>query len=145
MAGLFHDLGEAAIPEEILAKPDAKRTPAERELFYTHPEKTMTALKLKRMIIPATVEKAILQHHEAWHGRGFPKGLPAARLSEESQILSFADQFDELTRIEEGRERILPLKAWEEIKRTGSINPELLNRIRKVLMDEAPPQKAKAG
>ena len=145
MAGMFHDLGETAIPEEILAKADLERTQPEREMYWSHPEKSIAALKTKRMIVAPAVEKAIAQHHEAWHGRGYPKQLPAARISPEAQILSFADQFDYLTRLQEGRPRLAPLDAFEEIKRTGSINPEILSGIRKLLAPETKADGAKAS
>lgn len=133
MAGLFHDLGMAQLPDELQNKKAHELTDAEKEIYYTHAEKSVVMIKNKRIIIPDTVEKAILMHHEAWHGRGFPKKLTGGRITEEAQILSFADQFDYLTRYEEGRARLSPLQALEEIRRTGTINPELLSSIRRLL------------
>lgn len=136
MAGLFHDLGEASVPGDILAKPDSDRVGVEREIYWTHPEKTMNALKHKGVIVAPAVEAAIAQHHEAWDGQGAPKRLPAAKISEEAQLLSFADRFDYLTRIEPGRARVAPIEAFEEIKRTGAINPDLLEKLRALLAEE---------
>lgn len=137
MAGLFHDLGMTQIPEELQNKLEHELTDAERGPYYSHIEKTLNMVKNKRIIVTPAVEKAIVQHHEKWNGKGWPKQLPNARLSEEAQILSFADQFDYLTRMEEGKQRRTPLEALEEIRKTGSINPDLIVRIRRVLDKES--------
>ena len=76
-------------------------------------------------------------HHESWHGRGWPKRLAGPRIAEDAQILSFADQFDYLTRFEEGRPRMGPLQALEEIRRSGTINPDLINQLRRILDKES--------
>ncbi len=133
MAGMFHDVGIAALPPEIQEKSEADLNEAEKLIFFTHAEKSANAIKSKRLILSDKVEKAILQHHEKFNGKGFPKGLAGNRLSDETQILSFADQFDELTRVEEGKKRVLPLEAFETIKRSGSINPDILSKIKKLL------------
>ncbi len=136
MAGLFHDLGMTQIPDELQNVREHELTNEQKQIYYTHPEKSVNMIKNKRIIIPDSVEKAILLHHEGWHGRGWPKQMPAARLSEEAQILSFADQFDYLTRFEEGRVRLTPLDALEAIRKTGSINPELISQLRKLLQKD---------
>lgn len=137
MAGLFHDLGLTELPVELQSIPEWEVKPELRELFYSHLERSMNRVKIKRIIVPPEVEKAILQHHEKWSGKGGPKGLPAGRISDDAMILSFADQFDYLTRLEEGKRHLSPLEAYEEIKRNGSINPEILAKIRRLLEKEA--------
>lgn len=137
MAGLFHDLGLASLPENLIDKHESDLTEEEKAIYYTHPEKSVVMVKNKRLIITPVVEKAILMHHEKWNGRGFPKGLPAHRLTDESQILYFADQFDYLTRLEEGRKRMTPLEAFETIRKSGAINPDLLTRLRRLLDKES--------
>lgn len=133
MAGLFHDLGMATLPDELQNKKESELTEEEKAIYYTHPEKSVNIIKNKRLILTEKVEKAILQHHEKFNGKGYPKQMPGFRLTDEAQILSFADQFDYLTRLEPGRPRLTPLQAFEEIKRSGSINPDILSQIRKLL------------
>lgn len=137
MAGLFHDLGMSQLPEEFQNKKESDLTEEEKAIYYTHPEKSVQMIKNKRIIIPDSVEKAILMHHEAWHGRGWPRKLNGPRISEEAQILSFADQFDYLTRYEEGRPRLKPMEALDEIRRTGTISPDVLSQIRRLLDKES--------
>lgn len=137
MAGLFHDIGLSELPVELHGKPDWEIPAEQKELYYSHPERSCNRVKQKRIVLPPAVEKAIMQHHEKFNGRGGPKQLPAARLSDEAMILSFADQFDYWTRIEEGKKRYTPLQAFEEIKRSGSINPDILAKIKGLLQKQA--------
>lgn len=136
MAGLFHDLGVATLPLELQHKDVEEMTDQEKALYFTHPEKSVNMVKNKRIIVTPDVERAILQHHEKWSGKGWPKKLSASRIDEASQILSFADQFDYLTRYDEGKKRFAPLEALEAIRKSGSINPDLITRIRRVLDNE---------
>lgn len=144
MAGLFHDIGLVDLPVELQNLAEWEVPAEQRELYYTHPEKSLNRVKVKRIIIPPDVEKAIRDHHEKWSGKGGPKGLPAGRISDEAMILSFADQFDYLTRVQEGKKRLTPLEACEEIKRSGSINPEILAKIRRLLENQADGDKAQS-
>lgn len=138
LAGLFHDLGMTTIPEEIREKSLGDMTEEEKALYFQHPEKSLALVKGKRMVLTETVEKAILQHHEEYSGKGFPRQLPAGRISPEAQILSFADQFDYWTLTEAGKKRLTPLEAWQRIKESGSISPELLSQIQRLLQRETP-------
>lgn len=136
MAGLFHDLGVAQLPQELQEKDPGAMTQQEKEIYYSHPERSVVMIKNKRIIIPDAVEKAILMHHECWSGRGWPKSLASARISEEAQILHFADLFDYHTRFVQGRTRLGPLEAFAEIRKSGAINPDLLSQIRRLLDKE---------
>lgn len=136
MAGMFHDLGISQLPIEIQEKNPAEMNDEEKAIYYTHPERSLVMIKNKRIIIPDAVEKAIMMHHEAVSGHGWPRRLTGARITEEAQILSFADQFDYLTRFEEGKARVSPTQALETIRKTGSISHEMISRLRKVLDKE---------
>jgi HD-GYP domain-containing protein (c-di-GMP phosphodiesterase class II) len=136
MAGLFHDLGLSMLPEDLQGKKESELTEEEKESYYSHADKSVMMIKNKRIIIPDSVERAIAMHHEAWHGRGFPRKLAGPRIAEDAQILSFADQFDYLTRTEEGRQRLMPMQALEEIRRSGTINPDIIVQIRRILEKE---------
>jgi HD-GYP domain-containing protein (c-di-GMP phosphodiesterase class II) len=137
MAGLFHDLGLAQLPDGLQDKNPLEMSDEEKVIYYTHPEKSVVMIKNKRIIIPDSVEKAILLHHEMANGLGWPKKLPVGRISDEAQILSFADQFDYLTRFQEGKPHAKPLEALESIRKTGSISGEILSQIRRILEKES--------
>lgn len=138
IAGLFHDIGLSELPAELSEKDPSALQPEEIESYSKHIDLGLNALKNKKIIISPVVEKAILQHHEAFSGRGFPKKLSGDRISKEAQILSFADQFDRLIRIEAGRPRLTPEEAFEKIKATGSISPEICRLISGALTRQAP-------
>ncbi len=132
MAGMFHDLGMIDIPDEILSKPESEWSQKERDIYQGHPERTMFYLKQKRLSLQPEVEKAILQHHEKISGKGYPKGL-SDRITLEAQILSYADQFDYLTRVEPGKKTLTPKEAHDFIVSTQSIGAEVLTKIGKLL------------
>jgi HD-GYP domain-containing protein (c-di-GMP phosphodiesterase class II) len=133
MAGLFHDLGLSQMPPHFSEVTFSELTADEQARYREHPELSLNIVKGKRIILTEKVEKAILQHHERWDGKGFPKGLPSGRISQEAQILSFADQFDYLTRIREGQKRLTPSEAADEIKANGSVGPELVSKIKTLM------------
>lgn len=136
MAGLFHDLGIAQLPQELQEKHPLQMTNEEKEIYYTHAERSVVMIKNKRIIIPDAVEKAIIMHHESYNGTGWPKRLASARITDEAQILRFADEFDYYTRFQEGRTRLTPMQAFAEIRQTGAIGSEILSQIRRLLEKE---------
>jgi len=129
IAGLFHDLGLGDIPQEILNKPEEEWTKEESNTYYLHPEYSIRAIKQKKLIVPAHVQKAIIEHHERFDGSGHPKGLVGSRIGVEAQILGLADQFDYMTRIEEGKQRLTPRQAIQKLMETGKFNPELTKKV----------------
>ena len=145
IAGLFHDLGMADVPPDI-ANGTRQPTPEELAHYQAHPERSLLHLKNKRVSVPPDVEKAILAHHESITGKGFPKGLVRERIPPEAQLLSFADQFEYLTSIEAGKQRMTPIEALEAIRKKGTIEPTILNGLRRVLDPQptAQPQPAVA-
>lgn len=135
MAGFLHDLGMLEVPDELIDKPRDLWTEEEVTLYEGHPLRSLSHIKTKKMVISRQVEKAILQHHEAFSGRGFPKRLPGNKISFEAQILSLADQFQELTCIKEGQQRLAPAEALSIIRQNGSINPEITNKISRLFKE----------
>ena len=128
LAGMFHDLGMIDIPDTITNKPQEEWTPEELAIYHGHPERTIFYLKQKKLSLTPEIEKAILQHHEKISGQGFPRGI-SDRISLEAQILSYADQFEYLTRFEPGKKNLSPIEAHIYIERTRSIGTALLEKI----------------
>jgi HD-GYP domain-containing protein (c-di-GMP phosphodiesterase class II) len=138
VAGLLHDIGMTTLPESIVTKAEGKMTDEEKKLWQQHPEKTIAILKDKRVQLSPVVEAAIMQHQEKFNGSGYPKGLSGDAISLEAQLLSFADQFDYLTRFQTIH-GLSSVDAFREIKRSSSINPELLEQIWPLLDKHKPP------
>ena len=95
LAGLFHDVGKARIPEEILNKP-ASLTARETEIIKTHPVESYK-------IISATggpaqdILRGALEHHERYDGTGYPRGLSGGDIGVFGRIVSIVDVYDALT------------------------------------------------
>jgi diguanylate cyclase (GGDEF)-like protein/putative nucleotidyltransferase with HDIG domain len=92
-AALLHDVGNMAVPEHILAKPDAL-TPEEFERVKTHSR--VGAEILRHVPFGAPVAELVLCHHERWDGLGYPAGLRGADIPVGARILAIADCYSTL-------------------------------------------------
>jgi diguanylate cyclase (GGDEF)-like protein/putative nucleotidyltransferase with HDIG domain len=92
-AALLHDIGNMAVPEHILAKPD-KLTPEEFERVKIHPR--VGADILRDVPFSAAVADFVLCHHERWDGLGYPAGLRGDAIPMGARVLSIADVFSTL-------------------------------------------------
>jgi len=133
VAGLFHDIGLSDVPKEILDKDPSEWTEEEKKIWQMHPEFSINAMKAKKLIVPTEVQNAILSHHERFDGTGFPKGVAGKRFKPEAQVLAIADQFDYLTRVEEGKERMTAKKALQRMAEKRMFDPELLKKAMEVM------------
>ena len=95
LAGLLHDVGKAAMPLEILNKPD-KLTKAEFAIIRTHPERGWQMLQDGQGVSALALE-VCLHHHERIDGRGYPHGLPAGQLSQFARMGAICDVYDAIT------------------------------------------------
>ena len=73
MAGLVHDLGKLAIPDEILEKP-GPLTSSERQIMCQHPYHTY---RIHPRYQPWRIARWGALHHERLDGSGYPFGLGA--------------------------------------------------------------------
>lgn len=92
-AALLHDVGNMAVPEHILSKPDAL-TPEEFERVKTHPR--VGAEILRNVPFGAPVAELVLCHHERWDGLGYPGGLRGTDIPVGARILAIADCYSTL-------------------------------------------------
>ncbi len=92
-AALLHDVGNMAVPEHILAKPDAL-TPEEFERVKVHPR--AGAEILRHVPFGAPVAELVLCHHERWDGLGYPAGLRGEAIPVGARILAIADCYSTL-------------------------------------------------
>lgn len=136
VAGLLHDVGLAKVPAEAQEKPLLQMTQLERHAYERHPEFSIDLIRERKIVIPELSHKIIMQHHECYNGSGFPKGLRGNRISEEAQILSFADRFDDLLRAIPGQPSRTPMQAARELASLAVddpgkafIAPELMKRL----------------
>jgi len=94
LAGLRHDIGEIAIDAAILNKSD-KLSAAEWAEIKRHPEIGYHILRSVNEM--AEIAKYVLEHHERWDGRGYPKGLKADEISLQGRVIAIADAYSTMT------------------------------------------------
>lgn len=95
LAGLFHDVGKMAIPEDILNK-RAALTPAEFRCVRQHPEEGAQMLR-RCSLISALVLDVCLHHHEKCDGSGYPHGLVDEQISLFAKMAAVCDVYDAVT------------------------------------------------
>lgn len=94
VAGLLHDAGQVGLPDELLATPVARLSPAQRQAYERHPvlaEQALTALDDMQ-----PVAALIRGHHERFDGQGFPDRLRGEAIPTGARILAVADTYDDL-------------------------------------------------
>jgi diguanylate cyclase (GGDEF)-like protein/putative nucleotidyltransferase with HDIG domain len=94
IAGLMHDIGKIGIPESILNKP-GKLSDKEWEEIRRHPETGFRILAASNEFID--ISAAILEHHERWDGKGYPRGISGESISLQARIIAVADAYDAMT------------------------------------------------
>ncbi len=95
LAGLVHDIGKAAIPDEILNKP-GKLTEVEFGIIKTHP--TMGHCMLEEGKTASAIARDVcLHHHEKVDGSGYPDHLDANTLSLYAKMGAVCDVYDAIT------------------------------------------------
>lgn len=93
-AGLVHDIGKIGISENVLNKPHGLND-AEWEAIKKHPEAGWRILS--SAVDFSELANFILEHHERWDGKGYPRGLSGEEISIEARIIAIADAFDAMT------------------------------------------------
>lgn len=94
LASLVHDLGKTWIGNDILLKSEAL-SDEERRTIERHP--VIGARILIGCDVHPFYVEAVLYHHEAWDGRGYPTGLRGEEIPLSARILTVADVYDVLT------------------------------------------------
>lgn len=139
LAGLLHDIGKINLPPEIAELEESELTEAGKEAFKKHPEFTIDIMKLRRIALPQPVFNAILQHHEAVNGTGYPKGLEGPRIAKEAKVLAIANEFDNLTSMHPGKLTVTPKEALEilldkNIHESMKLDLDMLKKLKSVFV-----------
>lgn len=95
MAGLLHDLGKTAVPQELLLKMGTL-SEIEKGALQDHSRLGYELLK-NNLSIPKEVLAAILFHHERSDGTGYPSGLKEEQTPYLARIIGVVDVFDAIT------------------------------------------------
>ncbi|MBS0178633.1 MAG: HD domain-containing protein [Nitrospira sp.] len=116
LAGLLHDIGIFAVPQELLTK-TGRLSAEERRLIEQHPR--MGADVITRLGTDhAWLADVVLQAHERGRGQGYPHRLKGREVNELAQIIGLVDIFDALVSPRPYRRRLLPHEAVRELLTT---------------------------
>ena len=95
LAGMLHDLGKAAMPQEILNKP-GKLTDQEFDIIKTHPTRGYEML-LEGANVSEGAKDVCLHHHERYDGTGYPHKLAGDKISLLARMGAVCDVYDAVT------------------------------------------------
>ena len=95
LAGLLHDVGKMAIPDEVLNKP-GKLTDSEFNIVRNHPEAGGKILRDSGNV-SALVLDVCLHHHEKVDGSGYPHRLTGDQISLFAKMGAVCDVYDAIT------------------------------------------------
>jgi putative two-component system response regulator len=132
-AGIVHDLGKIAVPEQILLK-NGPLTADEWAIMKKHPvtgERICSPLKTFRHVLPI-----IRHHHEKLDGSGYPDGLRGDQIPLTARILQVTDVYDALTTDRPYRLALPPevaLATMREEARRGWWDSSLLDEFEAVV------------
>jgi len=112
-AALLHDIGKISIPSNLLLKAGPLTKP-EQQAVAAHP--IISARILKNFKELAHLSSIVLYHHERVDGSGYPEGLMAKEIPEESRIIAVVDVFEALVGERPYRDPVAPMEAFETLR-----------------------------
>ncbi len=95
LAGLLHDIGKMAMPQEVLNKP-GQLSDSEFNVIRTHPERGLEMLK-QGSAVPEAALEVCLHHHEKIDGSGYPHKLQGEQISLLARMGAVCDVYDAIT------------------------------------------------
>lgn len=103
-AALYHDIGKAWVPNDILVKP-GKLSEQERAIMFRHPEYSIEFFD-KAAYLSITgisdcffslARSCALYHHEWWNGYGYPSKKAYEDIPVIARIAAICDAYDAMT------------------------------------------------
>ena len=110
-AARLHDVGKAALPDELLSRPGPLSGP---ELEHVRQHAHIGAGLAAGVLDPEQCDW-VRHHHERWDGAGYPAALAAGAIPEGAQLLGLADAWDTMTSGRPYRAALTPENALAEI------------------------------
>jgi len=134
ITGLMHDIGKIGIDERILNSESSLGVDEWIEV-KKHPEIGYRILNSSSEF--SEVSEDVLQHHERWDGKGYPRGLKAEEISVKARIISIADSYDAMTSDRAYRKAMSVEFAISEIKKYSGIqyDPMIVNAFLEVIQE----------
>lgn len=114
MAGLMHDIGKISINENIINKPGSLNEDEWQEV-KRHSEVGYQILRSVNEF--SKIANYVLEHHERWDGKGYPKGLNGEEISIEGRIIAVANAYVSMTSDKIYRKALSEENAVNELKK----------------------------
>lgn len=146
-AALLHDVGELAVPQQIISKP-GRLTPEEYEKTKIHA--AVGAELVERVGFPVPVAPIVRAHHERWDGGGYPDGLRGEQIPLGARILSVVDCLNALMSERRHRpartraEALRMIEAQAGLAFDPAVVRTLLEREKESEWADEPPQAGRA-
>lgn len=114
-SGLFHDIGKANIPVDILVKP-SKLTKDEMEIMKSHPIKSAEMIShLDHVPFFRFLMPGIRCHHEKVDGTGYPYKLSGEKIPLPARLIAVVDTYDAMTNNRPYRKPLSQDRAVQEL------------------------------
>ena len=126
VAALLHDSGMLRLPAGILEKKGALNAD-EKKQMYGHPV-ISREIVVRGFSYPADVGEMVLQHHERWDGKGYPRRVPGVNISTGARIVSIADSFEAMVSQKPYRSPVIGYQANKNLLSDNSrrFDPDIL-------------------
>lgn len=121
VSAMLHDIGKVFVSQDILNK-DGPLDALEWEIIKRHPLSGFAMLVDSET--PDFVRKAILQHHEDFHGGGYPMSAKGESITTLARVLRIVDVFDAMTSRRPYKEALPAAKAAQIMVGTPSQSNE---------------------
>lgn len=140
-AGMLHDIGKIQLPREVLHK-EGPLTGEELAKMQTHPRLGYQMLKDSQVL--QEIASIVLNHHERYDGRGYPRGLQGSAIPLSARILSLADAWDAMNSKRSYRDALSFSEAREEVlSNTGTqFAPDVVVAFMQIVEEEGSQQDA---
>ncbi|OFZ56023.1 MAG: hypothetical protein A2428_13170 [Bdellovibrionales bacterium RIFOXYC1_FULL_54_43] len=127
IAALLSELGLLLLPPDISVKLRAQEldqlSPEQRRIYELYPQKSLDIVLGRKLPVDEKLRELLISTHERADETGFPRKLPARRISEGAQLVHFCRLFDQKTVIAMGKARVDREDVRREIIRQELQNP----------------------
>lgn len=113
VAALLHDVGKIYGEFAPILRKPGRLTDAEYDVMKTHPARG--ASLVEKVSHFADLVPAVLSHHEAWDGRGYPHGLAGDAIPETARVIALADTIDAMSTSRPYRDALSAEVVYAEI------------------------------
>lgn len=130
ITGLMHDIGKIGINEKIL---NSSNILDDQEIMEIRKHCEIGSRILGASGEFSEISDVVLQHHERWDGKGYPRGLKGEAISLNARIVAIADTYDAMVSERAYRKAFSVEEAVAEIKRCAGTQFD--PRVAKIFID----------